>query len=257
MPKLFPLILFSLLSCRFTLSPYEAETPKLLLNEANMQKILLEEPQAPPDFKIALISDTHNYYDDLDDQIKKINTNGPYAFVVVLGDLTNQGLLEEFKKTKSLLDDLNFPYLTVVGNHDLLSNGNEIFDKMFGPHDFSLIYKNAEFIFFNNNNWEAGGPVPNTIFIESKLMASISPVKILLAHVSPDDKDRFSETEIESFKTRLTTYGVDYIINGHNHNPAVGSFSSSTQITVGAPSKRAYFELIFSAGGVTHQKISF
>src|SRR5690606_7595933 len=85
--------LFFMASCKFNVSPYSADVPKLLLNEVNMKRIVEIEAQTGPDFKIAFISDTHNYYSELDRMIDSINANGPYDFIIVAGDITNLGHL--------------------------------------------------------------------------------------------------------------------------------------------------------------------
>lgn len=256
--KILTFLLFLLVfSCKFKDSPYTAHAPELKKNKYHLKLIQEKEAVVSSNFKIALVSDTHNYYENLSELVETINNNGPYSFVIVSGDLTNYGLYEEFDETLKRLDRLNYPYLTTIGNHDLLSNGKIVFDKMLGKTDYSLIYKNVHFIFFNNNNWETAGRIPNTPWVESVLASSPSPFRILIAHVPPNDSKRFSEQQINDWETLTTTHGINYFINGHNHNPATGTFGSANQITVGAPSKGSYFELIISPGGITHQKISF
>lgn len=255
--KLWPIIALLLLSCKYTFSPYEVGTVKLEQNTINLAKIKASEASTAADYKVALVSDTHNYYTDIRDLVNSVNENGPYSFVIVTGDVTNFGLLEEYKKAKEYLDKLTVPYLVVPGNHDLLANGKAVFRHIFGDMDFSFTFKDAEFIAFNNNNWEAGGTIPNIDAVEAKLLASASPQKILLSHVSPEDRERFSNSAIHNWKQLAQGYGVNYFINGHDHNPEVYNYGAGKRITVGAPSKRTYFELIFSAGGVTHQKINF
>jgi 3',5'-cyclic-AMP phosphodiesterase len=251
------LIFIILLGCKYAYSPYEVGTQKLHQNSISLKQIAVQESQLTSDYKIALISDTHNYYEDLHDLINTINKNGPYAFVIVTGDITNQGLLEEFAKTKEYLNGLWSPYLVVPGNHDLLSNGNKVFANYFGETDFSLVHKDVEYFFFNNNNWESGGTIPDMTSIESKLRASASPLKFLIAHISPDDPKRFTQEQVSQWLEFVNTYKVDYFIHGHNHSPLISTFGEAIKITIGAPSKRAYFELIFNAGGVTHKQIDF
>jgi len=222
-----------------------------------MKRILSQEPQVAADYKIAFISDTHNYYDDLTDLVKALNRNGPYAFVIVAGDITNEGLREEYLKTEEILGKINVPHLVVIGNHDLLSNGEKIYDKLFGQMDFTFTYRNLTFVFANNNNWESGGAIPDLEFIESSLAGAATPDKILVTHVSPDDDERFTEEEVQKLETIVSSQGVNYLFNGHNHNPGEGIFGGATRITIGAPSKRVYAELIISAGGLTHQKVRF
>lgn len=152
---------------------------------------------------------------------------------------------------------MKYPYIVAQGNHDLLSNGDVIYKKMFGQENFSFEYKNAQFVVFNNNNWESAGQVPDIEWVKNVLVNSSRPVRILVAHVSPVDRDRFTDDQINAWESVMNTYGVNYFINGHDHNPGEAVFGSGQRITVGAPSKRVYYELIFSAGGVTHQKNTF
>jgi Icc protein len=243
--------------CKFKDSPYSANAPRLKKNSNHLELIKEQETSNGSNYKIALISDTHNYYEDLSKLVETINRNGPYSFTIVSGDLTNYGLYEEYDETLKRLDHLNSPYLVTIGNHDLLSNGDIVFEKMLGESDFSLIYKNAHFIFFNNNNWEASGRIPNLPWVESMLASSPSPFRILIAHIPVNDSERFSEQQMREWETLTTAHGINYIINGHNHNPSIDSFGSAVKITVGAPSKGSYFELIISPGGITHKKVSF
>jgi 3',5'-cyclic-AMP phosphodiesterase len=244
-------------SCKFKYSPYAAATPKRLQNELNLGIITSQEASSGAEFKVAFLSDTHNYYDELHDAIKLINKNGPYSFVIIAGDITNYGLVEEYEQTLKQLNSLNYPYIVVAGNHDFLSKGSRIYERMFGKTDFSLTYKNVDFIFFNNNNWESPGAIPDKAWVKNTLDTSSAPFKVLVAHVSPEDKDRFSEEAINEWENLINDGGVNYFFNGHDHNPVEVNFGMSQRITIGAPSKGSYYELIVTPGGLTHQKISF
>lgn len=239
------------------MSPYLANNPTLKLNHVNLERIKANESSTGPNFKVAVISDTHNYYDQFEKMVTTINGRGPYSFVIVSGDITNLGLIDEFDQSRKILNKLKFPYLVGLGNHDLLANGDIIFKKMFGESEFTLEYNNSLFVFFNNNNWESPGSAPDLEWVEAQLSGSAASHKILVAHVSPTDKDRFPKSQVDSWENMISTQQVDYFINGHDHNPGEKSFGGGTQVTVGAPSKGVFLELTFTSGGVTHQKISF
>lgn len=254
---LYSLCFILLISCKYKLSTYSAETPEQKLNSVNLKRIKSLEASTPAEFKVAFISDTHNYFDELDELIKKINSSGPYAFVIICGDITNLGLLEEFDTSRRFFNKLRFPYLVSRGNHDLISNGDIISRKMFGRGDFDFTFKGVQFLLFDNNNWENSGPAPDIPWVREKLAASSASAKILVAHVSPDDRDRFTDNQILDFSTLVDNFNVDYFLHGHNHTPAESVFGNAVKITVGAPPKGSYYELIFSAGGVSHQKVNF
>lgn len=248
------LILTLFISCKFNVSPYTANVPKLELNSVNLKTIKQNESLNPTSFKIAFISDTHNHYKELKKIIEYINNNGPYDFVIVNGDTTIIGLLEEFLESKKYYDQIRFPVLVGIGNHDLLSNGGLIYSKIYGPTDFSFTYKNANFVFYNNNNWESTGIVPNTPWIKSVLNSG-NP-NILIGHVPPHDRERFIEATINDWETLTTQYPIPYIFAGHNHNPVVENFGSSILITIGSPPKKTLFEIIYNGGAISHNEIN-
>lgn len=250
------ILLFIMAGCKFSYSPYSADISDIELNDQNLRIIKENEAGTAANFRVAVISDTHNYYDDLKDIVKKINKNGPYAFVIVTGDITNVGLVEEFKKTQDLLSELKYPVIVAAGNHDMISNGQAIYDRLYGPDKLSFSFKNTQFIIFNNNNWEVSGSVPDVDWVERELTNSVQPNKILFAHVPVDDDERFSSSQINSWRTMMDNNGVNYFVCGHDHNHVVSDFGTAKKIVVGSSAKRVYVELIFSGGGVTHKLIN-
>lgn len=252
-------LLFIAVSCKFNVSPYTSDAPKLTLNDLNLRTIKALEAETPGDFKVAFISDTHNYYKELRKQISVINSSS-YAFVIVAGDITNLGLIEEFHEARKYLNTFKVPYFVAVGNHDLISNGRKIFKRLFGSENFHFVFHDVHFIIFNNNNWESPGLVPDMEWVEQVLSESDpSHKRVMIAHVSPEDADRFTPKEIGKWEDLMVRYNVDYFLNGHDHNPYEKSFGNGVKITIGAPSKRSFYELSITsgAGGISHQKISF
>ncbi|MFP5459428.1 MAG: metallophosphoesterase family protein, partial [Bacteriovoracia bacterium] len=206
-------------------------------------------------YKVAFLSDTHNYYDDVSDLIDRINVSGPYAFVVVTGDITNVGLLSEFEAAQKMFARLKFPVLVAAGNHDMISNGKTIYDRLYGPDKLSFEFKNVQYVMLNNNNWELGGNVPDVDWVEQEVAASSSPFKILMAHIPVNDTERFTESEINRWRNLINSNGVTYFICGHDHNHDVSDFGNAQQIIIGSGAKRSYVELIVTPTGVSHQLI--
>lgn len=256
LPRLI-LLIFLFSSCKFSSSPYVAETPNIRRNEVALGRIKQSEQPFGEDFKVAVLSDTHNYYQELNEAIDLINRTGPYAFVVITGDITNYGVLSEFEESLRFFNKLESPFLVLIGNHDILGNGDIIFKRMFGATDFAFTYRDVLFVLFNNSNWESRGRVPNYSWVESQLRETPSSSRVLFTHVSPDDSDRFTPQEVEEWIDLVTNYNVNYVIHGHKHNPREDTFGSAVKLIVGSLSKNVFQVLHFSSGGVTHQKISF
>ncbi len=88
--------------------------------------------------KIAHISDTHvttepafkGYAYDL--IINEINS-ADFDLVIHTGDVTNQGLREEYEHASYLLSRIKKPLIIIPGNHDSKNVGYELFEKYIGP----------------------------------------------------------------------------------------------------------------------------
>ncbi|MCX6844692.1 MAG: metallophosphoesterase [candidate division WOR-3 bacterium] len=83
-----------------------------------------ETGSGPYFFRIALIADPHNKYDNLRaarDTINSLASNPSYnmEMVIVLGDLSSAATYE-LDSAKSILDGLAVPYVPLTGNHDIV-----------------------------------------------------------------------------------------------------------------------------------------
>ena len=69
-------------------------------------------------------------------------------FVVLIGDLTQKGTLEEFQDLEKILDESGLAYYLIPGNHDTglqaVEEGFENFQSLFGPTYKEVIYKLAK-----------------------------------------------------------------------------------------------------------------
>ncbi|HEU5147559.1 MAG TPA: metallophosphoesterase, partial [Chryseosolibacter sp.] len=125
------------LSCDpwFQYSPYEADVDSTYLetNAKNLALIQAKNSQDSKPFKVALLADPHYHYGRLDEAIDHINQNPEYAFAIVAGDLTENGLLQEYIYFHDAMSRLKVPYLAVIGNHDYLANGEMVYQQIYGP----------------------------------------------------------------------------------------------------------------------------
>ncbi|MDP7320636.1 MAG: metallophosphoesterase [Bacteriovoracaceae bacterium] len=257
----FVFLFFGIVSAcgKFVYSPYVSKTVERNLNDKNLIKISAKESQVSSSFKIAIISDTHDYYSDLEKQVDYINNlSNDIAFVLHTGDATNLGMLVEWETFREKIEQLEVPFLLAIGNHDMLTNGVDIYKQIFGRKlDFSFVFKQTEFFIINNNNWESDGTAPNLSYLESMLKKSSATHKIILGHVQPDDDHRYSESQIQEMKNLIDTYSVKYFINGHNHNYGVGSFATAKRVTVGSSVKGKILILTINNSSVEDEHVSF
>jgi outer membrane protein assembly factor BamB len=109
-------------------------------------------------FSFAVISDLHIEYnsesssEDLLKCIEKINSIDSLDFVIVSGDITENGDKLSLSKAKLLLDLIKIPYYIISGNHDTKwsESGCTDFAKIFGYERFYFSHKNYHFFGFTS-----------------------------------------------------------------------------------------------------------
>ncbi|MCV6607085.1 MAG: metallophosphoesterase [Campylobacterales bacterium] len=246
----------------FQASPYEIITEESGITNANLNSILSRSAKTNTSFKVAVVSDTHNFYDEFTKVQNKIRERrDEYSFLIHAGDITDQGLRWEYEHGDKILREADLPYLTVIGNHDALTNGRGVYGRLYGAYNYSLEYNGAKFIFLNNNNWEFGDAFPDTQWLESQLGSSdgSQPI-IIVCHIPPLQEERFTSSEIEKFKNLMSTYNVEMVINGHNHGHVAETVGGTTYLTNGTVEGKIYCEVSVTYSGgshtVSYEKIS-
>ncbi len=176
-------------------------------------------------FTIALLGDSHTYYDDFKDQIEYLNQIDSIDFVVHNGDITLSGIYREFYWYSEITSSLKHPLITLIGNHDYLSNGEYVFKEMFGPLNFVLDYNNCRFVFFDDIIWEKNVKDPDFEWLYNA--CNVKDEKgldyiFVFAHIQPWD-DSFSIGNRYLFYNILESCKVDLSVHGHTHTYFYGS----------------------------------
>lgn len=221
--RLFLLFLFSLLlvSCEmFEYNPndYELEEWEKGSTAKNLSRLGRQQPGDT--VLMILTGDTQRFYDETKALVEKVNSRPPGDFVIICGDISDFGLPAEFRWMQNIYSSLNAPYLTVIGNHDLLANGRQIYLDMFGLLDYSFTYGRYHFVMVNTNGLEYGfnGTVPDTNFLRQQLLnTNDSLQKILVSHVRPVDTD--FDPALNAPLGKIISNTVYFVggFHGHNH----------------------------------------
>jgi 3',5'-cyclic-AMP phosphodiesterase len=140
---------------------------------------------------IAFVGDSQRFYDELNDFVATVNEIPSVDFVLLAGDITDFGLLQEYELVVKSLEQLNMPYIGVVGNHDVLAKGEEVFTQTFGPTNFSFTYNDIKFVCHNTNSKEyLTGNVPDIAWLREELVQSDSAKYFVpVSHVPPFSRD--------------------------------------------------------------------
>jgi 3',5'-cyclic-AMP phosphodiesterase len=249
----------------FSVSPFEISVRQEFKNttQKNLDKIQLIDSLDGKTFKIALIADTHFHFGSLADAINDMQKRKDFSFIVVVGDLTENGLLKEFEIFHSIMGQSGIPYLTVIGNHDYLSNGGKVYKQMFGTSNYSFTFNGAKFIAWDNIIWESEKEADYQ-WLEETLKNSNDGVNtqphnhiIPLSHIPPFD-DQF-ESHRERFHSLLKENNIMLSVHGHKHEFALDEmYSDGIQfLTVGSPQHRTYTELTITPEDLLVRKIQY
>ena len=179
MHKIIPYILAACCLCMvascdtvFDVHPYDVQIDgDRNLNVTNIQKIEAA-VKSKDTIRFAMISDSHQWLDDLKSEVNDINRRSDSLdFVIHCGDLTDFGATREFQLTRDHLQKLKIPFVALLGNHDCLGTGNQAYEKIFGNPDFSFIAGKVKFVCLNTNaiEFDYSRPVPNLISWKSRL----------------------------------------------------------------------------------------
>lgn len=107
----------------------------------NEEEAFLAKPPLPPGRRFVILTDTHVGSTNRDMLLRlavdDINEIEP-EFVVIPGDITEDGEPDQFRQAKGILDGLRCPYYAVLGNHDAVQRstrepfGTKFFAEAFG-----------------------------------------------------------------------------------------------------------------------------
>lgn len=264
------ILLFTLLfiSCDtpFSYSPFETQIDDRLKNttQKNLERLRQMDTASRSVLKIALISDTHYHFEDFADAINDINERGEATFVVATGDITENGLKKEFEIFHQQMAHLHIPYLTVIGNHDYLANGGDVYRQMFGDFNYSFSFGGVSFVMFDNVIWESEKEADYS-WLSQTLMQTDGPNqsnwptrhKIVFSHIPPFDGQLIENKDL--FHSILRDNGVNISIHGHKHEYSNIDFfgDGSRYVTVGSPQKRAYALLTITDTEATVEQVLF
>lgn len=226
MQKLLTLSLLALLlGCKdaFEYSPnqtFDRDSP-FQLNLKNLKK--LESHPADDTVTIAFIGDSQRFYNEVELFVQKVNRLDNIDFVLVAGDISDFGLLQELEWTNDRLQKLKAPYFAVIGNHDAVGNGHYTFERFFGPLNYSFTYQGYSFILHNTNGREySGNNVPNLNWIQQEIDSSHSNYIIGVSHIPPYDGD-FNKKLEQGYTTMLSKQPNFLLsLHGHTHRLADG-----------------------------------
>ena len=218
-------LVFLLTSC-FETHPYDVWVDgEKEINKAQIETIEKKfAGELTKPLRVAFLSDTHLWLADAKDQVEDVNRridNGEIDFVAHLGDLTDTATEKEYEWSRDILKGLKCPWVALIGNHDFLGTGDQIYETMYGDMDFSFIAGRVKFICLNTNatEYDYMAAVPNFDYMEEQFTEGTDKFDrtILLMHAAPYS-DQFNNNVCKAFRRYLDfAPGLMCCVYGHDH----------------------------------------
>jgi len=187
------------------------------VNSKSIARLMAAPP--PERLRFALVGDTQTGFDEAERAVEALSRRGDLAFVVQLGDFTELGLSPEYERMNEIFRRLPVPYFVIIGNHDHLGNGEDLYESMFGPQDFAFTWARTRFVFLDTCSIEEAydGTVPDLATLAVNLAPSPDHDRaFVFAHVEPESSD-FDPRLRDGFRALLRDGGVLASFHAHEH----------------------------------------
>lgn len=219
--------------------------------------------QGKETISFAVISDTQRWYDETEDEVEAINSRNDIDFVIHTGDISDFGMKLEFEKQRDILNRLAMPYVCLLGNHDCLATGKEVFNKIFGKENFAFTAGEVRFICLNTNalEFDYGEAVPDFSFLQKEL-ENLSPSvkKTVVAMHSGPYSDQFNNNIAPMFHAYIKQFpDLQFCVYGHGHTVRADDFFQDGILyyECTCAKKRSYLYFTITKNEYTYEAIDF
>ncbi|MEO0234595.1 MAG: metallophosphoesterase [candidate division WOR-3 bacterium] len=167
-------------------------------------------------------------------------------FVVITGDLTDNGYYEEFLDAKKYIDKISCEnVLTVMGNHDARNGGYEIFEEIFKTRYPVVESRNLIILGIDSSEPDIDeGHIgrANYSYIEEKLKKEKNCKIIALHHhlipIPKTGRERHIPVDSGDFLKLIDDLQVDIVLSGHKHNQWIWRLNNTIFVTCGTSTSK-------------------
>ncbi len=198
--------------------------------------------------------------------LKEVNELNPDV-IVITGDLTNEGLVKEYKKCKLLLAKFNTKkIISISGNHDYRNTGYLLFKKFFpfetvNELDDDIVLVTVGTARPDRNNGEVG--YRQNLWLERTMKKYKDKVKIVAMHhhlipIPDTGSDQLTVVDAGDVLRTVLDTQVDVVLCGHKHRPWAWNFGKLTVVNAGTATSerlRGLFENTYNILTISNKKI--
>lgn len=228
--------------------------PSGLKEKAVVNEVKQEEAK---ELKFGVMADIHSDTTHLERALIKAKEDG-LELVIVAGDLTKVGKVEELRVVKEVLDQSGMEYYAIPGNHD---KNIGTFKELFGDNYRSFRKGEYKFILIDNSSWRGLG-------VEQRrwLEAEVGECRIIYClvimhmplnngfseHVMGEDNEKVT-AEAKELVVLLRDNGVKEIMAGHLHYASSYELEGIRTSLVGAINGFQFSEFGASESGIRRE----
>jgi len=198
--------------------------------------------------------------------VKEVNELNPDV-IVITGDLTNEGLMKEYEKCKSLLTKFNTKkIISISGNHDYRNTGYLLFKKFFpfqtvNELDADVVLVTVGTARPDRNEGEVG--YRQNLWLERTMKKYKDKVKIVAMHhhlipIPDTGSDQLTVVDAGDILRTVLDTQVDVVLCGHKHRPWAWNFGKLTVVNAGTATServRGLFENTYNILTVSNKKV--
>jgi len=198
--------------------------------------------------------------------VKEVNELNPDV-IVITGDLTNQGLMKEYEKCKSLLTKFNTKKIIFIsGNHDYRNTGYLLFKKFFPFETINELDDDVVLVTVgtarpDRNNGEVG--YRQNLWLERTMKKYKDKVKIVAMHhhlipIPDTGSDEITVVDAGDVLRTVLDTRVDLVLCGHKHRPWTWNFGKLTVVNAGTATServRGFFENTYNILTISNKKM--
>ena len=198
--------------------------------------------------------------------VKEVNGLHPDV-IVITGDLTNEGLIKEYEKCKSLLTKFNTKkIISISGNHDYRNTGYLLFKKFFpfqtvNELDNDIVLVTVGTARPDRNEGEVG--YRQNLWLERTMKKYKDKIKIVAMHhhlipIPDTGSDQLTVVDAGDVLRTVLDSQVDVVLCGHKHRPWAWNFGKLTVVNAGTATServRGLFENTYNILTISNKKI--
>lgn len=231
------------------------------INRKNIEKIVAR-CESKDTIRFAFIGDTQESLDETKRFVEHINRNDSVDFIIHGGDIADFGMKKEFEWTHDIMKKLKRPYVAILGNHDILGNGDDVFRKMYGDENFSFVAGDVKFVCLNTNalEYDYSNPVPDFGFIKQELADSLSHKRTVVVMHAPPGNEQFNNNVMDVFQIYIKNFpSLQFCLHAHEHSFKVRDIFEDGILYYGCENmgKKSYLLFTLTPEGYSYELVRF